>query len=328
MLNDPTVSISFASRYHDLPSLNAIYDKVLILDAVKQSFVDHEGGRIVQSRPVHMCFENGDCHIKSGYVAGGDTFTVKIATGFYTNVRHGIPNANGLVLLCSQRTGQPLAFFDDQGMLTAWRTVAATVIAATVRRISGPFRVAIVGAGLQAQLAADWLPAFCDIASLRVWARDGAKAAEFAARSRAPVAVEPDLATLCRSANLIITATPASTPVIMADWVQPGTHIVALGADNPGKVEIDPLLFARCEKILTDDHAQCLDHGDFGAAVRAGTIAADRDLTIGNIVSTGGMLAMSAGGISIADLTGLAAQDDAVARLFYKHLTASPASSA
>ncbi|GHH86923.1 hypothetical protein GCM10018793_60740 [Streptomyces sulfonofaciens] len=69
-------------------------------------------------------------------------------------------------------------------------------------------------------------------------------------------------------ADIVITATPATVPVLRAARVREGTHMTAIGTDIPHKNELPPALFARATLIATDDHQQCLDHGDFARAVR------------------------------------------------------------
>jgi ornithine cyclodeaminase len=312
-------------RRYGLREIEAVFDRPAILGAVEQAFLDEEAGRCMSVRPTHLSFPDGDCHIKCGYMVAGESITIKIATGFYTNESRGLPNGSGLVLVLDQHTGLPRALLDDAGWLTAWRTVAATVIAVKVGRMAPPLRVGIVGGGLQAELAARWLAATIAPASQQIWARSPEKAQKLALKVGGGTRAERDLATLCLTSNVIVTATPSRIPLIKSDWVCPGTHVVALGADNPGKVEIDPALFSRATAIMTDNHSQCLDHGDFGAAVRAGAVAENADISLGRVLREGEAAQRHAQAITIVDLTGLAAQDDAIARLFLQRLAGAEA---
>jgi ornithine cyclodeaminase len=303
-------------------SIESVFDREAILAVVKQALVDQARSHFIQAPPMHLSFAGGDCHIKAGYPRDGATFAIKIATGFYANDRIGLDNGNGLLLLASQETGEPLVLFEDRGFLTAWRTVAATILAAEAGNLSDPIRAGIVGAGLQAQLAAEWVRASGLAGNMRLWGRNVEKTRAVVERLHG-VELEVSLETLCRECNLIITTTPSATPLIRADWIRPGTHVVALGADNPGKLEIEPALFARCDSIMTDDHLQCLDHGDFGAAVRAGVVSDTADVSLGEVLSGRAIVHRRASSITIADLTGLAAQDHAIATLFHRRLMGS-----
>lgn len=296
-----------------------------VVASVRQALINHAAGRYSLPSPTHLTFAGGDCHIKSGFLIDGENFTIKIATGFYGNPSKGLPSANGMLLLCSQDTGFPLALFEDEGYLTAWRTTAAAILGVQVAAPPGPLRVGIVGSGLQAELAAQWLPDYCDVEGIGIWGRNAERARALTDRldGPRPVSAYDDLAALCRWANVLITTTPSPVPLVRSEWIEPGTHIVALGADNPGKVELDPLLVARCALIATDDHEQCLDHGDFGHAVRAGLVSADADLSLGYLLTTASRGPVTGPrAITMVDLTGLAAQDDAIATFFYRAMIA------
>lgn len=298
-----------------LDVLQSKFDCAEIMRCVRQALIDHSLGRFVQATPVHLMFSGGDCHVKSGHLLEGEFFTIKIASGFHGNVRYGLPNATGMTMLLSQATGRPCVIYEDEGYLTAWRTVAATMHAAVAGTGSGRLRVGIIGAGLQAELTAHWLDmVFPDrVAAITIWSRKQANARALASRL-GNGARAAGLRTLCADSNLIITATPSDTPLVLSEWVRDGTHIVAIGADNPGKIELDPALFKRCDTVYVDDLAQCLDHGELGAAAKLGFASADSAVSLGSVLASGRYQWPRT--VSIADLTGLAAQDDAVARLF------------
>lgn len=307
-------------RRYGLAQIRAVFNRAAILRAVGQAFVDHASGRFMNARPTHMLFPEGVCHVKCGHMIEGESISIKVSAGFYANERFGLPNFSGLILVLDQRTGFPIALLEDAGWLTAWRTVAACVIAVQIGQVAEPLKIGIVGAGLQAALAAEWLSATVSPASVRIWARSPEKAHQLACRIGEDAQAESDLATLCQTCNIIVTATPSRQPLIMSKWVRAGTHIVALGADTPGKIEVDPDLFRRATTIITDDHLQCLGHGDFGSAVRAGAVGATTDVSIGSVLNGAVTVCRDAQAISIVDLTGLAAQDDAISRLVLEQL--------
>ena len=82
--------------------------------------------------PGELLFDDppGDCHIKFGYLKSSDTFTVKIATGFWKNPARGLPSSNGVVLVFSRNTGELCSILQDEGWLTDIRTAAAGAVAA------------------------------------------------------------------------------------------------------------------------------------------------------------------------------------------------------
>ncbi|GAB7551236.1 ornithine cyclodeaminase [Novosphingobium sp. 11B] len=300
-------------RLVDLKELESVFDRRAIIHAIETGLIAHSRGEYWQSSPIHLTFEAGDCHVKSGFVPGGDTFLIKVATGFYGNASLGLANTGGLMLAMSQRTGNILALLCDEGMLTAWRTAAAVVLAARAALPVGVVHLGIVGAGLQAQLAAQWLKEEIAVTSTRIWNRSPENARALANRVGACAI---DCIEEIGNCNLIVTVTPSTVPLVRQEWVMPGTHIVALGADTPGKVELDPTLFACAGAILTDDHGQCLEHGDFGAAVRSGVVSEAADRNLGEVLASGVSARTKPEEITIADLTGLSVQDHAIASLF------------
>jgi ornithine cyclodeaminase len=97
--------------------------------------------------------------------------------------------------------------------------------------------------------------------------------------------------------------------------VKPGTHIVAMGADSEGKQELDPHILAKASVVMTDDRQQCTDRGEFGHAIRAGLMSPTADVSLGQVLAGKAEGRHADDEITVADLTGLAAQDVAIATL-------------
>jgi len=312
-------------------------DKPAVIRAVRQGFMDHAQGKTVLPAPVQMLFRNkegelrGDCHVKTAQSGTLPFFCIKVATGFYNNSASGLPVNNGLVLVMSSQTGAPLALLQDDGHLTSVRTAAAGALAASMvsgvvsGMVSGTFRLGIVGTGHQAGLQARWISAHCNISELTVWGRSQQKAEALAAslKGAAPVIkCAGSVSELCAQSRVILTATPATTPLIAAQDIRPGHHIVAIGADSPGKQELHPEILGLADFIYTDDHDQCLHHGEFGHGVRAGVINAQSDLSFGKSLADPAGNPLTPDSVSVVDLTGLGAQDLAIASLVYGHICA------
>jgi ornithine cyclodeaminase len=287
--------------------------------AVRESLIAYSAGKVQQPPVVHMGFAaaNGDCHVKCAHVAGAPVFVVKIATGFYDNPARGLPSSNGMMVAVSAATGEPVALLFDEGMLTDWRTGYAGALATRLCWPKGATRLGIVGAGIQArmQLRALRVLAPGEPLSVSVWGRSAEKAERFAADvADLGLDVTPmtSLADLCAAAQVIVTTTPATAPLVRAEWIAPGTHVTAVGADSPGKQELETGLVARAGILLADSAAQSIDHGEFAHAVAAGLVPAERIGEIGASLGAGS-LTREPGAISIADLTGLGAEDAAIA---------------
>ncbi|MGW7002729.1 ornithine cyclodeaminase family protein [Streptomyces sp. NPDC054933] len=286
----------------------------LVFDTVREALIAHAEGRTSVPPPLHMEFPeaDGDCHVKAGWITGATDFTIKIATGFYGNPGLGLPSNHGLVCVVSARTGQVRALLDDRGLLTAWRTAAAGALITHAMARPGAVTLAVFGTGEQARLQASWLAKLRPVSMVLVHGRNPHKANALCEELNARgLHARPASVQGATAADVIITTTPATAPVLDAAQVREGTHVTGIGTDMPHKNELSSALFHRARLIATDDHAQCLDHGDFGHAVRAGTAAQDSDIAAGLLLKAPVDRPDTA--ITVADLTGVGALDAALA---------------
>lgn len=310
-------------RTVDLEQLRHTLSPDAVIAAVKEALIGNWTGSFTSVEPMQILFKSeaaeliGDCHVKAARSQALPYFVVKLATGFYRNPQIGLPVNDGLSLLLSAKTGSPLMLFQDQGWLTAWRTAAAGALAAGLARPKPDEPLGIIGSGQQAKLQALWICRHLGLSRVVVWSRHSDRAKALAHRlveaGLQAMAID-STAALAQECRLIITATPSTAPVLMSSIVRDGTHIVAVGADSPGKQELDTALAGRCAQYIVDDSSQCLAHGEFGAAVRAGAINASSSVTLGECLSRS---TLPDGTITITDLTGLGAQDLAIAALAY-----------
>jgi len=300
--------------------IEALIDLDSALSAVAAAYVAASDGRAVMPPVGYLAFadKDGDCHIKYGHIAGDPTFVVKIAAGFYGNPAIGLPTSNGVMLAFSAQTGVLEAILLDEGFLTDLRTGLGGAIATRALCRPDARRVAIVGAGIQARWQVRCLQQAMPETQLSfsVWARSEDKARETASvlqSDRVDVTVSTDLERLCRDAEIIITTTPSREPLIRDVWIQPGTHITAIGADALGKQELETALVVRADRRICDSLEQSLDHGEFSTAFRARAISAENCIELGAVLAGKGAGRVRPGEITIADLTGVAVQDIAIA---------------
>jgi len=260
----------------------------------------------------------GEVHAKGAYLHGAPTFAIKVASGFYDNPARGLPVSAGAVWVFDAATGLLRAILLDDGLLTELRTGAAGALSTRLLARAPVGTVAVVGAGGQARHQLRALATVCAPRQVRLWARRAEAAARCAAElsQELGLPVEPvaSPADCVRGADVVITTTPSREPLVRAEWVAPGTHVVAVGSDMPGKVELDPALLGRAT-VVADRLAQCREQGEVAAALRAGTIAE------ADVVELGAIAAGDAPGrrrddeITVADLTGVGALDAAIAAL-------------
>ena len=289
------------------------------VDCVEDAFRALAGGRVVMPPILSMPIAeaNGEVDVKTAYVPGLPSFAIKVSPGFFDNPKIGLPSTSGLMILFSARTGHVEALLLDNGYLTDVRTAAAGAVAA--RHLARPDaeRACILGAGMQARMQLKALALVRPIRSATIWARDFAKA-DAAAQELAgeiEIAVSPthDPEEAVSAADVIVTTTPATKPVLCADWLRPGQHVTAMGSDQHGKNEIEPAALARAVYVA-DRLSQTRELGELRSAIAAGIVAAEADLTeLGAVVA--GIAAGRSGSddITIADLTGTGVQDTAIA---------------
>ncbi len=302
------------------------------IEAVKAGFIAHAQGLVHCPEPTQIVFrddqqeQHGECHVKSATWRGLPYVAVKIASGSYRNAARGLPGAGGMVILISAETGLPEAILQDDCWLTNVRTAAAGALAAALKPVSEGATLGVIGTGTQAQIQATMICAHLGLGSVSVWGRSAAKAAALCERLRAgglEATARDTVRDVCQASAILVTTTPVTRPVVHLEDVPETLHIVAVGADTPGKTELDPRILGKAHTIVTDDHRECLNNSDFGAAVRAGAVAEDSDCSFGEMLA----LAepdprMAQDGISVVDLTGMGVQDLAIASLTLNRLTA------
>jgi len=310
---------------HGLGQLRSVLLRKDMLRVVREAFVRHAEGEVVAPRGGELLFQDppGDCHIKFGHFRDGQVFVVKVAMGFYENAAKGLETNNGLMLVFDARTGATLAVLNDQGWLTSWRTAAAGALAAKAGAPSRVSALGIVGSGHQAEHQARWTAEMLGVQRVFIWGRSAEKAARLAASlshqgliAQAVSSVEQ----LFERCNVVMTCTPSTSALVPAAVVRPGTHIVALGADSLSKQELDPAILARARVIMTDDRHQCAERGELAHALAAGLVEAGVDVSLGQVLAGKLPGRFSDDDVTVADLTGLAAHDIAIASLAVESL--------
>lgn len=312
------------------PDLRALVPLDLeAVQAVEAAFTALAGGGVVMPPVLSMELPavKGEVDVKTAYIPGVDSFAIKVSPGFFDNPRLGLPSLNGLMILFSARTGLVEALLLDNGYLTDMRTAAAGAVAA--RHLAPPVDTAgVLGTGAQARLQVQAAHLVRPFRRVLVWGRDAARA-EACARDLAAclpieVAVEPDPARLVAACQLVVTATSARAPILQADWLHPGLHVTAMGADQAGKNEIDPAAFGRLDRYVADRLSQCESLGDLRAARAAGTVPDGlAAVELGAVIAGSAAGRPSPAAITLCDLTGTGAQDTAIATVAVRRAVAS-----
>ncbi|THF57748.1 ectoine utilization protein EutC [Ollibium composti] len=263
---------------------------------------------------------NGEVDVKTAYVPGIDGFAIKISPGFFDNPKIGLPSTNGMMVLLSAKTGLVEALLLDNGYLTDVRTAAAGAVAAKHLARPDATVATIFGAGMQARLQLEALKLVRPIEGACIWARDRLKAERTAAELREKLGIavraETDAARAVTGADIIVTTTPSTEPLIHAGFVTAGQHITAMGSDAEHKNEIAPAILKLADLYVADSAKQTRRLGELHHAIDAGLISADADVAeLGAVIAGKRHGRRDASDITVADLTGTGVQDTAIAAL-------------
>lgn len=295
-----------------------------VVDCVADAFRALASGHVIMPPILSMPIaeHNGEVDVKTAYVPGLDGFAIKVSPGFFDNPKLGLPSTSGLMMVFSTRTGQLQALLLDNGYLTDLRTAAAGAIAARALAREDSASACIIGAGLQARMQLRALALVRPLERASIWARDTEKAQAAAAQMSAELGIAvtaaPDAESAVRAADIIVTTTPATSPILQAGWLRPGQHITAMGSDQHGKNEIDPAVFTRA-RYVPDRLSQTRELGELRVALGAGIVAEGTEYPeLGAVLAGNAPGRTSADEITLADLTGTGVQDTAIATLALK----------
>lgn len=299
---------------------------------VEAGFAALGRGEVVQPPILSMAIEesNGEVDVKTAHIRGFARFAIKVSPGFFDNPKLGLPSLNGLVMVFSARTGLVDAVLFDEGYLTAIRTALAGAIAAKHLARENSRRVAVLGAGEQAELQVRALQLVRDIDTVDVWARRREQAEAYAETMRGlglTVNVHDSVKAACAEADIVVTTTPAREPILTAQDLPEGVHVTAMGSDSPDKRELDESVMTRADAFVCDTRSQSVTNGELKVFIHgrdtqtptgAASTGADRELPftvfeLGKVIADNHKLRVSEASITVCDLTGTGVQDTAIA---------------
>lgn len=293
-----------------------------LIQIIEDGFVSYSKGDVVVPPVGHLPFVDppGDLHIKYGFIKEDDYYVVKLASGFYNNPQLGLSASNGLMLVFSQKTGELLSVLLDEGHLTDIRTGLAGAVVAKHLASDKVNTIGIVGTGIQARLQLKFLKSVIDCKNVIVWGRDEEKLNAYKSDpmlSDFIITTTKNITELTNQCNYIVTTTSSKQPILLTKDIQPGTHITAVGADTPGKQELEASLFGKASLVIADSKSQCIDHGDIFHPIYESVVREDQVIELGTLI-TSSQKRKSTTDITIADLTGVAIQDIQIAKLVYQ----------
>ncbi len=206
----------------------------------------------------------------------GGHFGIKLVSIFPDNGARGLPAVQGLYLLASAESGEPLALLDGQ-MLTVRRTAAASALAADYLAPKEAKTLLMVGTGALAPHLIEAHASVRPIERVLIWGRSAEKA-ELLARQLGALGpameARKDLAAAVGEADVISCATLAREPLVLGRWLKPGQHLDLVGAFTPEMRESDDEAVRRAEVYVDSLEGAPREGGDIAQPLAAGVLAA------------------------------------------------------
>lgn len=286
----------------------------IAFDAVREAFIAAYKGNGTVFPVVHAkgCEEGNTFSVKSGNLTSPRIVGFKTGSYWKGNHAKGLPNHGTTTVLLDEDTGFARAVL-NAGYLNGLRTAAANAVASNSLARTDAKILGVLGAGHQAIFEIKAICEIRDIEKILIFSRNR-KTVEGAISELATagiVAEYADVETVCCSADILVTVTGARGALFDAKWIKPGTHISAMGADQPGKHEL-PVPLVLAASLFADYPPQSRINGEFEMAAMA-------ELTL-NILPIGAVLSGDQPGrvsdeeVTIFDSSGIALQDLCVAQ--------------
>lgn len=300
--------------------VEAILDQGEVNTEVEKGFLAH-GLDKTQMPPksyVNLQKYAGDMRSMPCYVEDPEALSIKWVNVHPDNPEKGLPTVMATIVYSDPATGFPQAIMDGT-IITDMRTGAAGAVSCKYLAREDSQVLGLVGAGVQAQYQLDAITREMDIEEVRVWSRNASHSRRFKEQSDFDnIIVTRQLRATVKGADIIATTTPSREPLVKKDWVEPGTHICAIGADAEGKQELDPDILKNATVII-DEWKQASHSGEINVPLRNGDITKDDvDGELGKVVARKKDGRTTDDEITVFDSTGLAVQDAVTARLAYE----------
>jgi len=287
------------------------------LECVEASMQAEAAGRTANRARERIILPQCSLHYMAAALLNNQWLGMKIYT-----VAHG--DLRFIVLLFDAQSGRLLALMqaDHLGRL---RTGAASGVATKYMARRGASRVGMIGTGRQARTQLEAVAKVRNLATARVFGQDENRCREFCREMSAQLglAVEPAASAeeAVRFGEIVITATAARQPVVLGSWLEPGTHVNAIGANMADRRELDDAVLARAAVIAVDSREQArIEAGDLIQGLPVGQVGRgwDRVLELHAIVAGASPGRHAEQDITLFKSVGIALWDVAVAGYIYR----------
>jgi alanine dehydrogenase len=300
------------------------------VSCVEQAYRMHGVGRYYMDPKGHIVLDRypGEWEAMPSYIEEPEAAACKwVSIRERNREKYDLPTVFSILIYTHPETGFPLAICDGS-YHTVMRTGAAAAVSAKWMARTDSKKLAIVGAGHMAEGVLATCNEIFPWEDVRVWSRSQKTIDAFVATQQVKyqsfrIRGLRDLEETVRGADVVVTVTPAREPLVEDEWIAPGTHIAALGADKGGDQELDPKILQRA-RIFVDDIRQCRTDGEINVPLARGLIKEENIAgEIGEIIAGKKEGRRSPDEVTLFDSTGIALQDSATVPLEYERARAS-----
>jgi len=263
---------------------------------------------------VYLSVEHGDFRAMPAALPG--CAGVKWVNVHPGNRSRGLPSIMGILIYSDPETGYPLAIMDATE-ITAYRTGAAAAVASKYLARPDSHTIGIIGAGFQAHTQILAHAELFNSVSISVF--DVSEAAvNGLTHSFSHFPIRNCSIQEAVASDIVCTLTPSRSPIIKKEWIVPGTHINAVGADAPGKQELDPSILKEAV-VVVDDIKQASGSGEINVPIQKGIYSVGEVYgTLAEVVAGTKKGRVDSRDITVFDSTGIAVEDIAVAKLLFE----------
>lgn len=291
------------------------------LSIVEKAFQAKSSSETSEKAWLYYREQEGDLALWSAYIKDTGAAGLKAIGYNPNNSRKGLPTITAVIILNDPETSFPIAILDGT-TVTSYRTGAAGGVAAKYLAREDSKNVGVIGSGIQGRYQVRALSEVFDLEEIKVYDQLSVSRETYADEMAEVLGISIEAVDSPKKAvnetDIIVTATPSREPIVMQDWIQQGVHINAIGADEPGKEEIDPRILTTA-KIVVDDYKETMRRGEVNVPLVKGIIKKeDIHAELEEIVTGKKEGRVSGDEITLFDAAGLAIEDVAVAWYAYK----------
>lgn len=255
--------------------MEEVVDLNSIMDCVEKAFELYEDGAFQMPDRMHVDRPEGTILYMPCFT--DEVSGTKIVSTFPENIKSGIPSIQGTMVLNKSKTGETLAIMDG-AMITAYRTGAVGGVGVRHTTRENCKRVGLVGTGVQGFFQVLYACAARSIEEVYIFDSNIARAQEFKARLEiklpmVTIHIAKDVIELVKKSEIIITATPSTTPVLPDnEELLRGKHIIAIGSYKYEMRELPPALYRVLDAVYIDTEMAAEESGDLIVPVEEGWV--------------------------------------------------------